>query len=285
MLSIVGIAPHPPIIIPEIGRGRLQEAQKTVDGMRALSRGIKAKQPEVLVLITPHGQVVRTGPAILSSARLSGDFGQFGFPNIKVEMETDRELVDILVEEAAGSPVKPVLLSEQDQTSKGGRLLDHGAMVPLYYLQEAGVSVRGVHITISLDSYQDLYQFGQAIKTAIDKRGVSTAVIASGDLSHRLKPGAPAGFNPRGKEFDQRLVDLISERRVGDILNMDQSLIEDAGECGLRPIIMALGILEQTGYDPEIFSYEGPFGVGYMVAALQPGDQDVQNTLPREGES
>lgn len=275
MLSIVGIAPHPPIIIPEIGRGRLQEAQKTVDGMRELSRRVKEKQPQILVLITPHGQVVRGGPAILATSRLSGDFGQFGFPSIKVEMETDRELVDILVEEAAGSPVKPVLLSEQDQRSLSGKLLDHGVMVPLYYLQEAGVSVPGVHITISLDSYQDLYQFGQAIRAAIDKKGVSTAVIASGDLSHRLKPGAPAGFNPRGKEFDQKLVDLINERRVEEILNMDQSLIEDAGECGLRPITIALGMFEQTGFRPEVISYEGPFGVGYMVAALHPRDQSV----------
>ncbi len=275
MLSIVGIAPHPPIIIPEIGRGQLQEAQKTVDGMRELSRQVNEKQPELVIIITPHGQVVRGGPAVLASDKLSGDFGQFGFPNIKVEMEADRELTDILVEEAAGSPVKPVLLGEQDQRSLSGKLLDHGAMVPLYYLQEAGVSAPGMHITISLDSYQDLYQFGQVLRRAVDKRGASAAVIASGDLSHRLKPGAPAGFTPRGKEFDQRLVDLISEGKVEDILNMDQSLIEDAAECGLRPITIALGMFEKTGFHPEVISYEGPFGVGYMVAALHPLDQSL----------
>jgi len=283
MLSIVGIAPHPPIIIPEIGRGRLQEAQKTVDGMRELSRRVKEKQPKILIIVTPHGQVVRAGPAILASDRLSGDFGQFGFPNIKVELETDRELLDILVEASAGSPVKPVLLGKKDQHSPGGELLDHGAMVPLYYLQEAGVSVPGMHITISLDSYQDLYQFGRIIMKAIKKRGVPVAVIASGDLSHRLKPGAPAGFNPRGKEFDQKLVHFITEGKVEDILNMDQSLVEDAGECGLRPIMIALGMLEQTGFHPEVISYEGPFGVGYMVAALHPRDQSFQKSSSGEG--
>ncbi len=272
MLSMVGIAPHPPIIIPEIGRGQLQEAQKTVDGMKQLSREIKEKEPELLVVITPHGQVVRRGAAVLAGEKLSGDFGQFGFPGINVEMETDRELIDLLVEEASESPVKPVLLGEQDHRSPGGKVLDHGAMVPLYYLQEAGVSVPGVHITISFDSYHELYQFGQVLRRAIDKRGASTAVVASGDLSHRLKPGAPAGFNPRGEEFDQLLVNLISEGRVEEILAIDQRLIEEAGECGLRPITIALGVLEKTGFNPELFSYEGPFGVGYMVAALHPQD-------------
>jgi len=270
MLSIVGIAPHPPIIIPEIGRGQLQQAQKTVDGMRELGRRVKEMKPDQLIIITPHGQIVRGGPAILASARLTGDFGQFGFAGIEFEMDTDRKLVDLLVEEASESQVKPVLIGGQDQSPLSGRLLDHGAMVPLYYLQEAGISVPGVHITISLDSYQDLYQFGQAIRRAIDKRGGSTAVIASGDLSHCLKPGAPAGYNPRGKQFDQQLVELIDEGRINDILNMEQSLIEDAAECGLRPITMALGMFGQPGFHSEIISYEGPFGVGYMVAALYP---------------
>ncbi len=275
MLSIVGIAPHPPIIIPEIGGGRLREAQKTVDGMKELSRRVKEKKPELLILITPHGQVVRSGPAILAGDKLSGDFGQFGFPGIKLEMDTDGELIDILVEEASDLPAKPVLLDGRERSLQVDRILDHGAMVPLYYLREAEVAAPGVHVTVSFDSYRELYLFGQAVKRAIDKRGASTAVIASGDLSHRLKPGAPAGFNPRGKEFDQQLVNLIDEGRVQDLLAMDQSLIEDAGECGMRPIMIALGVLDDSGFNSEIISYEGPFGVGYMVAALYPQEQST----------
>ena len=273
MLSIVGIAPHPPIIIPEIGRGQMRAAANTVDGVKQLSSRIREKQPELIIMITPHGQVVRKGPAVLAGTKLAGDFGQFGFPGLKVEMETDRELVDLLVEETANLPVKPVLLGDHDQQPRSGKTLDHGAMVPLYYLREAGISVPGLHITVSFDPYSDLYRFGQALRKAVDKRGAPTAVIASGDLSHRLKPGAPAGYSPRGKDFDQLLVDLISAGRVDDILNIDQRLIEEAGECGLRPIIMALGLLEESGFNPEILSYEGPFGVGYLVAALHPRDQ------------
>ncbi len=270
MLSIVGIAPHPPIIIPEIGRGRLEEARSTVDGMKELCRKVKNSQPELVVVITPHGRVVRSGPAILAAEQLSGNFGQFGFPSLSIEMKSDQDLIDLLVQEASSSSLKPVLLGEKENDNERGINLDHGAMVPLYYLQEAGLFLPGLHLSISFDSYKELYQFGQDVKKAIDKRGVPTAVIASGDLSHRLKPGAPAGYSPKGKEFDQQLVSLIKEKKVDDLLNLDQHLVEEAGECGLRPIVIALGMLSESGFTPEIISYEGPFGVGYLVSALYP---------------
>jgi aromatic ring-opening dioxygenase LigB subunit len=94
--------------------------------------------------------------------------------------------------------------------------------------------------------------------------------VASGDLSHRLKPGAPAGFNPRGAEYDQLLVKLLRDGRVEDILDFDLRLVEEAGECGLRSFVIALGMLDGETFKTEIISYEGPFGVGYLVAALYP---------------
>ncbi len=270
MLSMIGIAPHPPIIIPEIGRGELSKVKQTVDGMKILCDRIKDRQPELLIVISPHGKVMQEGPAVLTGEELSGDFGQFGFSEIKVDMQNDRQLIDLLVEETSTGPVKPVLLGDNDYRFPGGKTLDHGAMVPLYYLQEAGVSVPGLHITFGFQPYSELYQFGRALRKAVERRGVPTAVLASGDLSHRLTPGAPAGFNPRGKEFDQLLVELIKNGRVEDILNIDQRLVEEAGECGLRSFVIALGMLDGEEFKPEVISYEGPFGVGYLVAAIDP---------------
>lgn len=270
MLSIIGISPHPPIIIPEIGRDRLREAQKTVDGMELFSRRIKETDPKLLVVITPHGRIVPEGPVVLTGEQLTGDFGQFGFSNIGITVQTDRELIDLLVEETANGPVNPVLLGEADLLFQKDKVLDHGAMVPLYYLQKAGVVTHCVHITISFQPYRQLYQFGVALRKAVERRGVPTAVITSGDLSHRLIRGAPAGFNPHGIEFDQRLVKLLGEGRVEDILDFDQQLVEEAGECGLRSIVIGLGMLDGENFKPEIISYEGPFGVGYLVALLYP---------------
>ncbi len=269
MLSIIGIAPHPPIIIPEIGRGEIDKAQKTVDGMKRLSENIKHEDPQLTVVISPHGKILSEGPAVLADQKLRGNFGQFGFPGIQLEMENDQQLIELLVEEASDEAVKPALLGNSGkESSRGGNNLDHGALVPLHYLQKAGVNTPGIYIGVGFQSYDLLYRFGSIVRRAIDKRGLKTAVIASGDLSHRLTPGAPAGYNPRGAEFDRQLVEYIRDGRVEDILNFDQQLVEEAGECGLRSIIIALGMLDGYSFRPELINYEGPFGVGYMVAAL-----------------
>ncbi len=277
MLSMIGIAPHPPIIIPEIGRGELDKASRTVEGMKRLSTLIAREEPELVVVITPHGQIHQGGPALPVAGSLEGSFGQFGFPGISMELDIDRQLIDLIKEETSNSSssLNPVLTG-----AGGGRKgllqkgkLDHGALVPLYYLKQAGVTKPGILITPGFHPLKEHYRFGAALRRAVEKRGLPTVVLASGDLSHRLMPGAPAGFNPRGKEFDHLLVDLIGGGRVDEILNIDLELVEAAGECGLRSFVIALGMLDKDSFKPEVISYEGPFGVGYLVAALYPDNK------------
>jgi MEMO1 family protein len=280
MLKLIGIAPHPPIIIPAIGRGELEKVRKTVDALELLSTMMKEAEPDLLILITPHGRVMRDGPAILTAPLLHGNFGRFGFPQLQVEFKTDLELVELLRQETGDDTLKPVFLADSESGSYPETELDHGAMVPLYYLQQAGLNVPGLHITYGFNSYPALYKFGESLRRAAEKRSRPFAVLASGDLSHRLIPGAPAGFSRRGSEFDKLLVERLSERQVEEILNFDQQLVEEAGECGLRSFVTALGMFSGKDFSSDILSYEGPFGVGYLVAALKPLDGKNENNLP-----
>ncbi|MDY6826962.1 MAG: AmmeMemoRadiSam system protein A [Bacillota bacterium] len=282
MLKLIGIAPHPAIIIPSIGRSELPKVKDTVEGMRSLAARFREAKPELLIIITPHGQVLREGPAVSIQAKLHGDFGQFGFPDIKLSFQTDEQLVAILKEETEREPLKPVFLEDRFFRFSGRYELDHGAMVPLYFLQEAGLDIPGLHMAFGFNPYHDLYRFGSALRRAVERRGLPAAVLASGDLSHRLIPGAPAGYSPRGAEFDQKLIEYIRDKKVDDLLSFDPGLVEEAGECGLRSFIIALGMIAGSDYRPEIFSYEGPFGVGYLVAALHPPRGD-HFTLEGEG--
>lgn len=270
MLSIIGITPHPPIIIPEVGGNRIAEVEKTVSGLKKLSRYIKSLEPGLVIVITPHGQVTYEGPSIQAAQRLTGNFGQFGCPGLEISLETDLKLLDLVIEEATKKKVPPVILDNRSSKFLGQGNLDHGATVPLYYLRQEGLDAPGLHIAFSYQPYEQLYSFGSALRQAVERRGLKTAVIASGDLSHRLIPGAPAGYDPRGKEFDQLLVRLIKEKKVDEMLKIDGRLVEAAGECGLRSFIIALGMLDGADFQSEIISYEGPFGVGYLVAALRP---------------
>jgi aromatic ring-opening dioxygenase LigB subunit len=93
------------------------------------------------------------------------------------------------------------------------------------------------------------------------------AMIASGDLSHCLKEDGPYGFNPQGPAYDKDLISCLKKKDIKKILKLEEKYPE-AGECGLRSFCFMLGVLEslKTDYQPEILSYEGPFGVGYLVA-------------------
>jgi aromatic ring-opening dioxygenase LigB subunit len=96
------------------------------------------------------------------------------------------------------------------------------------------------------------------------------AIIASADMSHRLTPDAPAGFSPRGKEFDEKLVELIRNYDVPGLLDFDPGLADEAGQDALWSIAILFGALAGQKVKHELLSYEGPFGVGYMTATFEP---------------
>ncbi|MFH0864306.1 MAG: AmmeMemoRadiSam system protein B [Candidatus Gottesmanbacteria bacterium] len=125
-------------------------------------------------------------------------------------------------------------------------------------------------VLTTLDSPKQHYLWGQKITTQFPEK-LRVAWIASGDMSHVLKEDGPYGFHPSGPKFDREFIERLKKKDIQGILNMDQKLIEKAGVCGLWSFCMLLGALEEshTNWQPEILSYEGPFGVGYLVANIK----------------
>jgi len=266
------LMPHPPIIIPEIGGKDLDQVSNTVQSMRKVSKEIALLEPETIIVITPHGFIFSDAITVTKSEKLSGDFRHFRAPKVVMELDIDTELIEeiITLGKAEGIPAFPF---DRETAKKYGMnlSLDHGTMVPLYYVRDEYKKIfKLVHVSIGMLSYEELYKFGIIMREAIIRKDRRTVVIASGDLSHRLKPGAPSGYNPKGKEFDQKLVKLIEEFKVFEIVTMDRGLIEEAGECGFRSLVMLLGCFDGMDVDSKVYSYEGPFGVGYCIASFMP---------------
>jgi aromatic ring-opening dioxygenase LigB subunit len=80
--------------------------------------------------------------------------------------------------------------------------------------------------------------------------------------------GGPYEYEPSAHRFDEQVVDAIASGNPGAILDIDPDLRNIAGECGYRSIIIALGSAGENLRHHQVLSYEGPFGVGYMVAVL-----------------
>ncbi len=258
------LMPHPPIIVPEVGRGRETEAAATLAGARTLVERLSALprrgRPDVLVLLSPH-QPYANGALFLNSApEIKGGLERFGAPEVRFSLRTSQAWPDLVhhLEESGF----------QLASGEVGNLTpDHGATVPLYYLAQAFEDMPPVILgsPIGLTPAKAL-ALGRALAD-LDTGEQTWALLASGDLSHRLTREAPAGFNPEGRLFDD---DVVAALRSGDA----QSLIdrwpphrlEAAGECGFRSVLVLLGLANGP---VEVLSYEGPFGVGYSLALTQ----------------
>ena len=258
-LVFVGIAPHPPIMVPEVGGARAREVRASVEAMRELTRRVKDCGAETVVLVSPHAPLERDSFVAYGGARLRGDFANFRAPRANVEAPLDEELLAAVEEAAAEEDYRVVNL--------GARALDHGTAVPLYFLLRNGWGGRVVALGYSFLPDEDHVRFGQCVRRAVERIGRPAAFIASGDLSHRLRTDAPAGFHPKAHRFDEEVVNSLRLNEPERIPRIDQGLRRLAGECGYRSILVALGAAGGEA-DCEVMHYEAPFGVGYLVAQL-----------------
>src|SRR6478672_3036501 len=255
-----GIAPHPPIMVPEVGGAASAEVRGSIDAMAELTRRIIESGAESLVLISPHAPLDASAFVAYHSLKLSGDFANFRAPDTLVEFPSDEEMLEAITRVAAEENYEVMNLED--------RPLDHGSAVPLYFLDRNGWRGRVVVLGYSFLSNEDHLKFGRCIRSAADTLGRRLAFVASGDLSHRLKREAPAGFNPAAYRFDNEVVDAIHNNSPNRIIEIDDSLRRIAGECGYRSMLIALGATEGLRPACEVLNYEAPFGVGYLVAQL-----------------
>ena len=266
-----GISPHPPIIIEKIGKEDTQKAKATIKGLKDFAEVLKGTNPDLIVFITPHGNIFRDTLSVLQEpSELKGSFSRFGHREILYSRNNNTIFIEYLAY-LCNEISFPLLQVTSAVAKKYGisTELDHGILVPLSYLDEANVNVPIVAISIGFLPYEDMYEFGMLLNKAADAYGKRVVVVASGDLSHRLTPDAPAGYFPQGSEFDAAMVDFFNTGDVFKLYELDQDFIERAGECGLRPIYIMAGLFEGLEWKSNVFSYEGPFGVGYMVAAVE----------------
>jgi AmmeMemoRadiSam system protein A/AmmeMemoRadiSam system protein B len=255
-----GIAPHPPIMVPEVGREAIAEVRASISAMAEFTRRIIESGAETVVLISPHAPLDAHAFVAYRSSKLYGDFSNFRAPDTHVEFALDEGLLNAITKVGAEEDYEVMNLDNF--------ALDHGSAVPLYFLDRNGWSGRVVALGYSFLSNADHLKFGDCIRSAADTLGRPLAFIASGDLSHRLKPDAPAGYNPAAYRFDNQVVDAIHDHSPEKIIDIDQDLRRTAGECGYRSMLVALGATRELRPACEVLSYEAPFGVGYLVAQL-----------------
>jgi len=262
------ILPHPPLIVPEVGRGQERNIQNTIDAYEKAARQIAEIQPDTIVLATPHSITYSDYFHISPNHSATGDLSQFASNTPKIQVEYDLDFVSALESEAAGSGIHAGTKGEKSAS------LDHATVVPLYFINKTYSSYKFVRVSVSGFSYADHYRFGVCVADTAEKLGRSVVFIASADLSHRLAAEGPYGHTPEGTLFDKQITSAMAKSDFAQFLSFRPDFCEKAAECGLRPCLVMAGALDRKKVKAELLSYEGPFGVGYSVAAFIPEETD-----------
>ncbi|HWP44183.1 MAG TPA: class III extradiol dioxygenase subunit B-like domain-containing protein [Blastocatellia bacterium] len=264
-IVFAGIAPHPPLLVPEIGGSRIESVSSSQQALREFSQRLIRSGPETVIVISPHSPLDPNYFTARSAPKLRGDFREFHAPEVSLAFDNDIELLNA-IRQASGQEGVGFRKLDRDYP------LDHGAMVPLYYLWEAGWRGNVAVIGFTSRPCADHVAFGRAIACAARFLNRRVALVASGDLSHRLIVGGPYEYEPTAHLFDEQIVAATARGDARAVIEVDEELRLRAGECGYRSIVMALGCVDCAPPKPEVLSYEGPFGVGYMVAVLADGN-------------
>ena len=262
------LTPHPPVLLPEVGRGREREIGATGQAMRAAAREVARWNPDVLIVASPHTVMYRDYFHIAPGEGAAGNMSAFGAPQVRLEVEYDAPLRDEIVRRAQNAGL------EAGTPGQRNPALDHRVLLPLTFLRGAGVDCPIIRMGLADFSALDHYRMGRCVAEAVEALGRRAVFVASGDLSHKLKADGPYGFAPEGPVFDTAVTDAMASGDFLQFLTMDPTLCHQAAECGLRSFQMMAGALDGLAVEPRLLSHEGPFGVGYAVALFPVTGQD-----------
>lgn len=256
--------PHPPIILPEVGRGEEKEIALTTAAFQRMAREIAMLQPDTIILSSPHAPLFADGFFILGGDGVTGDLSAFGVHGVREQVAVDKSFAGALREALLRRALSASVMS------LGRRGLDHGTLIPLRFIHQQYRDFRLVLIGLSMLPGTTHREIGRALAQVSEKLGRRAVFIASGDLSHVLEEDGPYGFKPQGPRFDAEIVRIFKEGDLEALFTMDPLILEEAAECGLRSFQMMTGVLNGRSFEAELYSYQGPFGVGYAVASFTP---------------
>ncbi|HZK02158.1 MAG TPA: AmmeMemoRadiSam system protein B, partial [Anaerovoracaceae bacterium] len=262
------IVPHPPLIVPAVGAGQEKMIQDTVDAYHSVASEIGKIKPDTVIVITPHSIMYQDYLHISPGDGATGHLKRFGDNKTRISVDYDTELVSEIEMLAGKEGIAAGTLGEREKD------LDHGAVIPLYFIEQYLEEFETVRVSVSGLTPLEHYRFGKCIKEASEKLNRKTVIVASGDLSHRLKEEGPYSYAEEGPIFDEKVTSAMESGDFLKFMQFDEGFLEAAGECGLRGFVVMAGALDGISVDSKLLSYEGPFGVGYAVASFYPKDTD-----------
>jgi len=262
MIIFSAIIPYSPLLIPQIGKNNLERLNNTANAYKKLAEQLNESKADTILIISLDKIVYDNFFTINLNTEYKCDFNEFGNFSINHNWLCNLGLTqNIRLKFETSSKLKLTTIDN----------LNYTFSVPLCLLtkiNQENNNIKIIPLNISGLSNKEHYNFGKSIQNILKSRDERIAIIASGNLSHSLEKDSPAKFSSKAKKFDNKIIEFLSNKKIDNILNLDENLIKEVNESALKQILILLGALEDTNYNPKLLSYESPFGVGYMTMKM-----------------
>ena len=260
-MSIVSsyMVPHPPLIVSEVGEGKESEVLETIHSYEKIAQDIAKIKPDTIIISSPHAPLYSDYFYLASGNRLEGSFDKFSAPEVSFSEINDVSLVE-KIEELAKMDNFPAGRVKEEE-------LDHGVMVPLYFIRKYCRDFKVVVVGLSFLPLIDNYKMGMIISKAVDALDRRAVFVTSGDLSHKLQDYGPYGFVKEGPMYDEKIMNIMKNADFDKLINFDSVLMDKASECGHRSFLIMAGALDGKKVIPKMFSHQDVTGVGYGICS------------------
>ena len=264
------MVPHPPMIVPEIGRGSEAQITETIRAYERVADEIASLAPETIIITSPHSIMYADYFHISPGRKASGSFASFRAPSVRFDEKYDKDLVDEITRLADAEDFPAGTMGEREPA------LDHGTMVPLWFIRNKYKGSSIVRIGLSGLPLTDHYRLGMIIRDAVRNTGRRVVFVASGDLSHKLQDYGPYGFAPEGPVYDERIMDVMGRASFGELFDFDNSFCDKAAECGHRSFVIMAGAFDGMAVRAERLVHQDVTGVGYGICTFYPEGEDAE---------
>ncbi len=262
------LVPHPACAIPQVGKGDEDLIFRTVNSMDKVATRIAELKPDTIVMISAHSEAYSDYFQVSDGDVAIGSLAKYDAYDITFRNYYDREFVKSFCALCHSEGISAGIDAENRH------YLDHGTMIPLYFINKKYRSYNLVRLGVSGLPLIDHYKLGCVIKKVSNELGKKVVVVASGDLSHCLTGDAPYGFNPVGAKYDTRFNKLISSANFLDLFSFPEEMLEDSKQCCHRVMTILAGTLDKSAVTSSIYSYEGQLGTGLTVAEFSVKEKD-----------
>lgn len=261
MICFSAIIPHPPLSIPNIStKDNLKKLDHTILSLQEIEEEMYVTRPDVVVVISPHNQIQKKQKDFLInlSKQFNSDFKKFGDFSTELSWKNDIKLASKIKHQSKSNDLDIDFFVDET--------LDHGAYIPLFHLTKHSPNINVINISPpSENETKDYLEFGKNLNEIVHSSNKRVAIIASADLSHSIQTDSPAGFHPDGAKFDKKIIEMLENKNIAGIANFEKEFIKNSQTCGWSSILILLGAIQNFNYTFKNYSYEHPFGVGYLV--------------------